>query len=356
MIASSLLESEELLRPIPGFDPAGDSRAYAHRLHDLLDELRREDHPEDYDESTRPAELKRADWAGVVAVSEQALLEETKDLRVACHLVEARVHLAGLPGLREGLELIHDLCAHCWERLNPPLDDDDLETRAAPLSNMLDDPIRGLCFPNLIRDIPILGGDGQPCSLLQWRKSQAKGDADAERWRADVLSDSSLERLQQKIEEAEACLEAVRALRVCLQERLGEHAPGFQHLEEAIEECQRLTRQAALELAPTAVSTETTTGLHQSDEPRREHGAPAPELDAFVQLRDSAYRQIEIAAATLCQLEPHSPAPYLIMRAVELGRQPFPRMIRQFVREEQTLSEMYRELGIEPAKEAPSQD
>jgi hypothetical protein len=35
-----------------------------------------------------------------------------------------------------------------------------------------------------------------------------------------------------------------------------------------------------------------------------------------------------------------------VKRAVELGRLPFPEMIKQFVREESTLCELYRELGI----------
>jgi hypothetical protein len=39
--------------------------------------------------------------------------------------------------------------------------------------------------------------------------------------------------------------------------------------------------------------------------------------------------------------------PYLVQRAVALGKMPFPQMIRQLVREESILSELYRELGID---------
>ena len=48
--------------------------------------------------------------------------------------------------------------------------------------------------------------------------------------------------------------------------------------------------------------------------------------------REQAYRQLAQAAAVLRQLEPHSPIPYLIQRAVELGSMPFPQFTQAFVR------------------------
>jgi predicted component of type VI protein secretion system len=65
------------------------------------------------------------------------------------------------------------------------------------------------------------------------------------------------------------------------------------------------------------------------------------------------YRQLAQAAEVLQQLEPHSPVPYLIRRAVELGDLPFPDMIRKLIREATVLAELDRELGI--IKEQPSE-
>jgi type VI secretion system protein ImpA len=63
------------------------------------------------------------------------------------------------------------------------------------------------------------------------------------------------------------------------------------------------------------------------------------------------YQQLAEAAARLQQLEPHSPIPYLVQRAVELGALPFPELIRALIREPNVLSELNRELGIqEPAQ------
>jgi type VI secretion system protein ImpA len=70
--------------------------------------------------------------------------------------------------------------------------------------------------------------------------------------------------------------------------------------------------------------------------------------------REQAYRQLAQAAALLRQLEPHSPIPYLIQRAVELGSMPFPQLIRALIREQNVLSELNRELGIKEGETPPT--
>ncbi len=53
----------------------------------------------------------------------------------------------------------------------------------------------------------------------------------------------------------------------------------------------------------------------------------------------------------LQRLEPHSPIPYLINRAVELGALSFPDLMRQLIRDSDVLMTMNRELGIKPPPE-----
>ena len=60
----------------------------------------------------------------------------------------------------------------------------------------------------------------------------------------------------------------------------------------------------------------------------------------------------------LRELEPHSPVPYLIQRAIELGELPFPKMIKELIRDVAILSELNRELGIKeppPGSAAPAE-
>src|SRR5207248_9307360 len=62
--------------------------------------------------------------------------------------------------------------------------------------------------------------------------------------------------------------------------------------------------------------------------------------------RAEAYRQLRQAAAVLQQLEPHSPIPYLVQRAVELGSMPFPQLMKALIREPNVLAELSREFGL----------
>ena len=54
----------------------------------------------------------------------------------------------------------------------------------------------------------------------------------------------------------------------------------------------------------------------------------------------------------LRRLEPHSPIPYLLERAVTLGALSFPDLMKELVRDANVLAAMSRELGIKE----PSQD
>ncbi len=62
--------------------------------------------------------------------------------------------------------------------------------------------------------------------------------------------------------------------------------------------------------------------------------------------RADAYRQLAAAADLLQRLEPHSPIPYLVKRAVELGALPFPQLMKALIREPNVLAELTREFGL----------
>ena len=85
-----------------------------------------------------PAE--QPDW-GAVRQQAEALLSRSKDLRVAVLLARALVRRNNLPGLCDGLALLHGLLERYWEYVHPvpaPDDPDDIIIRLnalAPLSD-----------------------------------------------------------------------------------------------------------------------------------------------------------------------------------------------------------------------------
>jgi type VI secretion system protein ImpA len=346
--AEPAFDIDALLAPLPGEQPAGDARAYAHGLREQLSELARQDDPDDFDDATRPDKLKKSDWPGLLAAASEALRVQSKDLRIACHLVEALVRIDGLAGLRQGLVLLRRLIDECWDRLHPPIDDGDLEARAAPLANMLDDPIRGLCFPNIVRAIPVLGmplqgGGAHACSVVEWeRLIVSKATADEQAIDA-ILTASSPERLAQCVADADGCLAELRAMQQSLEQKMGGAAPGFVYLGQAIDEVGKLASQVLRQVAGDSQGRQANATDASADTTAvSTTGAVGGEIGS----RREAYEQIDRAAEVLRRLEPHSPVPYLVKRAVSLGRMPFPTLIKQLVREENILSELYRELGI----------
>ncbi len=67
--------------------------------------------------------------------------------------------------------------------------------------------------------------------------------------------------------------------------------------------------------------------------------------------RAEAYRMLLSAATYLREIEPHSPTPYLVMKAVSWGDKSLDDLLRQFVSEGLNLEALFTFLGIEPPDE-----
>ncbi len=127
---------------------------------------------------------------------------------------------------------------------------------------------------------------------------------------------------------------------------MGSTAPGLIDLRAAVEDCRKLVGQIiAQKGGPEGEAT--TDG---TSETAGHEGNSVAKTGS----REQAYRQLAQAAALLRQLEPHSPIPYLIQRAVELGSMPFPQLIRALIREQNVLTELNRELGIKEGETPPT--
>jgi type VI secretion system protein ImpA len=64
------------------------------------------------------------DWKAL-SHQAQALLERTKDVRVAAHLTKAQLRLGGLTAFADGVRLVRGLLERYWDGVHPQLDPDD---------------------------------------------------------------------------------------------------------------------------------------------------------------------------------------------------------------------------------------
>lgn len=82
-----------------------------------------------------------------------------------------------------------------------------------------------------------------------------------------------------------------------------------------------------------------------SDHSTEDDLAPAA-ASGPIRSREEAYRRLSEAADYLLRTEPHSPSPYLVMRAVTWGRMPLTDLLQELVQSEGDLVQLYTLLGM----------
>jgi type VI secretion system protein ImpA len=160
---------DDLLRPIPGENPAGQNLRYD-RISDQIREARTED-----DDTLPVGEWergrKKADFVLVVKLAGEALATKSKDLQLAAWLTEALFAREGIPVLALCLRLFLEMQEAFWDTLYPEIDEGDVTLRAAPVEWMASR------VAALMRKVPITQNR---LTYLQYRESRMVGyEADA---------------------------------------------------------------------------------------------------------------------------------------------------------------------------------
>ena len=345
MPVTNQLELDRLLAPIAGANPAGVSLPFG--VKDQLDQMRKEIDPASFDanDPLRPTEFRKADWAGIVKLASKTLVETSKDLQVGARLVEALTRTNGFQGLGDGFELLEGMIDQAWDRLVPVIDDpSDLDIRAAPFE-WLDDPDRGARFPSTVGTLTLLDAtkDVPEMGFLDWKQSQtAQGAANTGKF-DQLLAAANTEVILSRRELAARARDTIVRIEAKLTEKLKDLAPSMIHLRSTIEGILGLLDQIISRKSPQAAPA--AGGATAGAVPAASTGG-----GGGAATRDQAYQMMSQAADILSSIEPHSPVPYLVRRAVEMGRLPFPEMIQAIVREQSVIEGMFRELGI-PKKE-----
>ncbi|WGL59203.1 type VI secretion system ImpA family N-terminal domain-containing protein [Pigmentibacter sp. JX0631] len=72
-----------------------------------------------------------SNWGEIVTLSLDLLLNQTKDLNLVTYLLEAQFKIEGFVGLAKILSLFVQYCNVYWDDINPPIQDQNFELRAA---------------------------------------------------------------------------------------------------------------------------------------------------------------------------------------------------------------------------------
>jgi len=329
---------DDLLNPIPGENPSGESLRYA-PVFDKIKEARRAD--DDAPQGEWQFERKTADYALVIKLAGEVLATKSKDLQIAAWLTEAILRKEGFQGLKAGLDLIKVLIETFWDTLHPELDDGDAEMRAAPLEWL------GTRMESALRSVPLTRGGA---NWFQFKESRVVGyeatadtDAKAEARNAAIAEgktsgeawDSAVAATPKAFyagmeESLDGVLEVIESLNALGEEKFGDVAPSFGPMRTTVEEIRHtvhglLQKKREVEPDEGAEAPASEAEPASQEEPPAAPGAPAKPkprggpIAAEPADQDDAFQRVTAVAGYLRRNDAASPLPYLLLRGLRWG-------------------------------------
>lgn len=329
-----------LLDPVSGPRPAGESLRWG-PVHAAIEEARREE-DEALPQGVWRRDVKRADWEQVVVLCRSALIEKSKDLQVACWLVDAAVRLHGPGAGAAGLDFLGALTASWWDDLYPAHDGEVDSPRFAPLIWLDGALAQWLAAYPIARaeteeGVRALSWSDHAAACRREAAGRAGKPAKAGRsWPTTALFDTLADRTEREhLEQLAAACPMLDRSAITLEERLfqlaGEQAPCLGRLRGTVSDVSALLHPilgrrhhaAAVSrpqsFAPFAATIAKVSAAMSAKPQPAGMTAPAD--------REQAYRALAEIAALLRRVEPHSPTPFLIERAIRWGGMTLPEVL-----------------------------
>jgi type VI secretion system protein ImpA len=345
-----------LMAPISEKSPSGESLRYE-GSYDRIMEARREDDPT-LEQGVWKRELKRADWNQVSQLCLEALQKRSKDLQIAAWLLEAWIHLRGFPGVRAGCQVLVELCKTFWDSMYPSLEDP--EYRLAPIHWINEKLVTQLKF------IPLTcpeGPEDYPTyTLADWenafRLEQTKQHAELKKNEKTV----TLEMIQQNayltssfyfnavMEDVSVAYKCCNDLEAICDDAFGQESCSLGQFREVLESILSLISsfQGGREVHGQGQPENQDAESHEyALEPVVSQEGIATPLLPPIRSRAEAYRRLADVADYLIRTEPHSPAPYLIRRAISWGGMTLEQLLPELVMNDGALKDLERLLKID---------
>ncbi len=306
-------------------------------------------------------EAREANWPGVVGLCVSALQEKAKDLELIAALAEAWVRTEGIPGLEQGVELLHRSVETYWDTLHPGVDPDDGEIALALRARWLNwmDSAKG--FIQAVKRGPIVRAQGGiEYSWLDHENSALLDDATVSPERHQELVDAGVvssgqwqatlratdaDAIRSDITALQHSSDTLRALGELCRERFeaeDEEPPDFYNLINLLDEIREYlaqqvgTDESAGEFDPQVGAGGQTGG-----------GAGAGQPRGPIDSRQEALRQLQQVGDYFRHSEPHSPISYLVARAVKWGSMPLDQLLKDVVRSDDVIGHIWETLGLD---------
>ena len=339
------------LEDIPGPLAQGKDLKYD-AIYDDIQEAGREEL--DLPQGVWVKDVKLADWKKVESLATDILTKQSKDLQIAAWLVKAWMYLYQVEGLEKGLALLLKLSQKYWENAYPQIVLDDPEYRAGPynwINEKLSDHLNQLPITNPTDK------DAQIYTLAAYIDTHYMADAPPAATQQISAQEKKALELKTSIKKSNIVFfeqlatsikngkDNIQELQAFLDEKMKKGSPSLYRVREKLDQLEQYAhtilgeKQEELKKAAPKETVETVALKPvQADAPSS--------LDDVIHSRAEAYAIIEKAADYLAKLDPHSPAPYLIKRAVRWGSLSFEDLLKEMVADPNSVTELRRLLGV----------
>jgi type VI secretion system protein ImpA len=372
------LSFDLLVRPITPDAPAGESLRYD-PVYDNIAAARRQE--ASLPQGVWQRTTQQADWHLVEQLCHDALATRSKDLQIAVWLTEAWLHLFGLPGFISGCRLIADLHELYLVELIPspelarqireagtplPLSSTDsaIEHRLNMLQWMneklsLEIKFLPITAPVEGSEVPAVSLADIEATLHRQRVARREGTTqditlnDAPFARSLQLT--SPEFITQTWNELQQAIEVVDLLGAALDRYYGPTNSGLLRIRSVLHDMAVAISSAIPQTKPD-LREETATVFETDNDtmPDRRELSASVHFDVFddnsnIRTREQAYETLAQIANFLARLEPHSPVPYLLHRAIAWGGMSLKELLPELLQDQAALKDVGHLLRFEGA-------
>lgn len=364
MSTEQVLDVDALLAPLSPEAPSGvdlreDSSAQSiyYRLKDLRSTARAAERRSDAGEEGDGAQ---AEWRQLYDLTQQALAEQSKDLEVACWLVEALVRRHGFAGLRDGIVLVCGLFENFADNLHSLQDEEGLETFLAPLSGLNGLEGEGTLIQP-IRKVPITSGGDEPYAFFHYAQGEdldrLTDDAAKERRiAAGVLTISQFEQilrtspkdfLRALLGDLSEALAALDKLAGLLSEKYASDAPPTSRIRETLEAVHDLVRSRTRDILPPETDAD---GGEAAEDGQAEGNAGngTMRVPGMIGSREEALQALAKISDFFRRTEPHSTIAFTLDDLIRRARMTLPELLAELLPDETARRTFLTSAGIRP--------
>ncbi|MQX37138.1 type VI secretion system protein TssA [Roseospira navarrensis] len=317
-------------------------------------------------------------WGEIVDLAPKVLATESKDLRIACSLIEASVRYDGFAGLRDGFDLLIGLIEQYWDDLYPPIED-TVEDKVLDIVHLNGSGQDGTLIAPL-RRIPLT--QGMTGAFGHWRFEQASElrkltdeDKIAARVEAGAITYQTFEQavletpvsfysdLSKTLAGARASFTRLDAL---LTEKCGAEAPPTSNIRDTLEQIadtvsfiiRTWNKASADDGGGDTGGGDAGSGGGDGGDAGGGGGGGAGTgggvsvaAAGAIQSREQAFSQLLKIAEFFRKTEPHSVIPHTLEDLVRRGRLPLTNLLAELIPDDDARHNFYIRAGIVPPQD-----